>query len=79
MSGTLDTQKIQSLVDRTRAFDAEYDAIVVLQHATEEVRPSVVSVMLDYGKRMEAFEADLRALSREEHAALNVALGITVD
>ncbi len=43
---------------------------------SEEVRPSVVSVMLDYGERMKAFEADLRTLTREEHAALNVALGL---
>jgi hypothetical protein len=79
MSATLDTvdaQKIQAFVDRTRAFDVEYAAIVVLQHVTEEVRPSVVSVMLDYGKRMRAFEADLRTLTREEHAALNMALGL---
>jgi hypothetical protein len=32
--------------------------------------------MLDYGERMKAFEADLRTLTREEHAALNVALGL---
>jgi hypothetical protein len=51
----------------------------VLQHATEEVRPSVVSAMVDYAERMKVFEADLRALSREEHEALNVALGLTVD
>jgi hypothetical protein len=76
MAATLDMHKIQAFVDRTRAFDEEYAAIVVLQHATEEVRPSVVSVMLDYGKRMRVFEADLRTLSREEHAALNVALGL---
>jgi hypothetical protein len=76
MAATLDMHKIQAFVDRTLAFDEEYAAIVVLQHATEEVRPSVVSVMLDYGKRMRVFEADLRTLSREEHAALNVALGL---
>ena len=77
MRATLDMLKIQAFVDRTRAFDEEYAAIVVLQHATEEVQPSVVSVMLEYGERMKVFEADLRALSREEHEALNVALGLT--
>lgn len=79
MCVTLDMYKIQTFVDRTRAFDEEYAAIVVLQHATEEVRPSVVSAMVDYAERMKVFEADLRALSREEHEALNVALGLTVD
>jgi hypothetical protein len=78
MCATLDMHKIQTFVDRTRAFDEEYAAILVLQHATEEVRPSVVSVMVDYGERMKVFEAELRALSREEHEALNVALGLTV-
>jgi hypothetical protein len=76
MSATLDIQKIKAFADRTRAFDKEYAAIVVLQHATEEVRPCVVSVMLDYGERIKAFEADLRTLTYQEHEALNVALGL---
>ncbi len=68
--------KIEALVQRTRAFDEEHAAIVVMQHLTEEVRPSVVSVMLDYGQRMRAFEADLRALSPLEFAALTQSRGV---
>ena len=72
-----DTQaaKIAALVHRMRAFDAEYAAIVVLQHATPEVRPSVVAAMVEYDQRMSVFEADLAALSRPEFDALTQAIG----
>ena len=75
---TIDMNKIQALADRTRAFDEEYNAIIVLQHATPEVRPCVVACMQDYMARLTNFECDLAYLSRPEHAALNVALGLDV-
>jgi len=77
-TATLDMTKISALADKCRAFDREYDAIVVLQHATPEVRPCVVSVMEDYCDRMRVYEAELAALSHLEHATLHVMLGLPV-
>ena len=76
---TVDVHKIQALADRTRAFDEEYNAIIVLQHATPEVRPCVVACMQDYMARLTNFLCDLAYLSRPEHAALDVALGLDVN
>ena len=73
---TVDVHKIQALADRTRAFDEEYDSIIVEQHATPEVRPCVVAWMQHYMARLNVLEREMDLLSRPEHAALDVALGL---
>jgi hypothetical protein len=67
--------RIQALVEKARAFDAEHAAIVAEQQAADHVQPHVLRKMLAYSARMQVFEAELAALDAEEIKNIVASLG----
>ena len=75
MAYTLDMRKIEALAEATRQLDAQYAAIVDLQHTAGEIQPAIVGVMLEYMQLLRAHQSNVGRLDGGEFAALKAALG----
>jgi len=71
MSATIDMDKINELVQKTRLLDAQY---ALMAHSSHEVNPAMVSALVDYIGILTEHRVKLQELSVEEFAVLKAEL-----